>query len=138
MLDPSNLPAQAKEPWRDNKTRMGGGIVVDGGSHWLRPMRMWMGEIVEVVAALDYPFGAMEGESLAHAVLRFESGKTGAFHALRHTIVNEPDPWWRITGTTGEIVIDHGCTRGVMLFDSEHPEGLQVTGDARLRQVVCA
>ena len=126
VLNPTQLPSVAKEPWRMEKMRMGGGIVIDGGSHWLRPMRMWMGEVVEVVASLAYPYAAMQGESLAHALLRFESGKTATFIGLRHTVLNEPDPWWRITGSSGEIIIDHGCRRGVMLFDPAHPDGEQI------------
>ncbi len=128
VLDPTKLPSLAKEPWREERARMGGGIVIDGGSHWLRPLRMWMGEIEEVVAVVGHPFGAMEGESLADVILAFESGSTATFHALRHTSVNEPDPWWRITGTEGEIVIDHGCTRGVVLFEGASPDGLRVGG----------
>ena len=125
-MDLAKIPSVAKEPWRSDKMRTGGGIMIDGASHWLRPMRMWMGEIVEVVAALGHPLEEMEGESLAHAVLRFESGKTGAFHALRYSVVNEPDPWWRVTGTSGEIIIDEGCARGVVLYEPEHPKGVQV------------
>ena len=128
VLDPTRLPSLAKEPWREARARSGGGIVIDGGSHWLRPMRMWLGEITEVVATIGHPHDAMEGESLAHAILRFESGKTGTFHALRHVVVNQPDPWWRITGTTGEIVIDHACARGVVLFEPGQRDGLQVGG----------
>ena len=33
------------KPWRYEKGRTGGGITIDGGSHWIRPLRMWMGEL---------------------------------------------------------------------------------------------
>ena len=39
-------------------------------------------EIDEVVAALDYPLERMEGESLARALIRFQSGKIAAFDAM--------------------------------------------------------
>jgi len=44
-------------PWRYNKEVTGGGICIDGGSHWIRPLRMWLGEIEEVIA--QHP-GVME------------------------------------------------------------------------------
>ncbi len=117
-----------KKPWRYEQKRTGGGVIIDGGSHWLRPLRMWMGEIDEVVAALDYPLGRMEGESLARALIRFQSGKIAAFDAMMLDSVLGPDPWWRIIGTKGEIILDSGFggLGGVRLFDAEHRDGLQV------------
>ena len=61
------------QPWR-NRRAAGGGVVIDTGSHWLRPLRVWLGEADEVVAALGHPHPDMEGESLCRALLRFESG----------------------------------------------------------------
>ena len=117
-----------KKPWRYDQKRTGGGVIIDGGSHWLRPLRMWMGEIDEVVAALDYPLERMEGESLARALIRFQSGKVAAFDAMTLDTVLGPDPWWRIIGTQGEIILDSGFggLGGVRLFDAEHRDGLQV------------
>ena len=89
------------KPWRYEKERTGGGIVIDGGAHWLRPMRMWLGEIDEVIAALGYPHERMEGESLARALMRFQSGIIAQFDAMMLETVLGPDPWWRITGTKG-------------------------------------
>ena len=117
-----------KKPWRYDKKRTGGGVIIDGGSHWLRPLRMWMGEIDEVVAALDYPLERMEGESLARALIRFQSGKIAAFDAMMLDTVLGPDPWWRIIGTRGEISLDSGFggLGGVRLFDADHRDGLQI------------
>ena len=53
-----------EKPWRFELERTGGGITIDGGSHWIRPLRMWLGEIDEVVGVTDRPLSAMEGESL--------------------------------------------------------------------------
>ncbi len=61
-------------PWRFDRAIAGGGIAIDTGSHWIRPLRMWLGEVDEVVAALGRPFAQMEGESLVRALLRFRSG----------------------------------------------------------------
>ena len=112
-----------EKPWRYEKARTGGGITVDGGSHWIRPLRMWMGEIDEVVATIGHPLKQMEGESLARALLRFRSGKVAIFDAMMIDTVFAPEPWWRITGTKGEITIDGGFEGGIKLFDPENRRG---------------
>ena len=114
-------PNEAR-PWRFDAARMGGGIVIDGGSHWIRPLRMWFGEIDAVVATLGRPLGKMDGESLAHALLRFRSGRTAAFEALYCDSILGPDDLWRITGTEGEIAIG-GPDRAVRLYNDAHREG---------------
>ncbi len=30
-------------PWRFDRAAAGGGVVIDTGSHWLRPLRVWLG-----------------------------------------------------------------------------------------------
>jgi UDP-N-acetyl-2-amino-2-deoxyglucuronate dehydrogenase len=117
-----------KQSWRCEMASSGGGIVLDGGSHWLRPLRMWMGEVDEVIAALGHPVAQMQGESLARALLRFESGKLATFDAMLYDTAMAPGPWWRITGTQGEITIDDGMASngGVYLYNAEHPQGSQV------------
>lgn len=85
------------KPWRYDKEVAGGGIVIDGGSHWIRPLRMWLGEIDEVVATLGYPLAEMDGESLARALCRFKSGAVAVFLDWDWTIFHMPcwrgDPW---------------------------------------------
>jgi predicted dehydrogenase len=115
-----------QKPWRFDKARTGGGIAIDGGSHWLRPLRMWLGEIDEVVAAIDHPLAPMEGESLVRALLRFRSGKVAGFDAMMVASILGPEPWWRVTGTLGEIVIEGGFTGALRLFDSDHRDGALV------------
>ncbi len=112
-----------KKPWRYQQQRTGGGITIDGGSHWMRPLRMWMGEIDEVVAVVDHPLEQMEGESLMRALLRFQSGKVAVFDAMMLDTIMAPDPWWRITGTEGELVIDNGFEGGLHLYDADHRQG---------------
>ena len=40
------LPPHAA--WRASLAQSGGGVIMDGGAHWIRPLRMIMGEIEEV------------------------------------------------------------------------------------------
>ena len=113
--------------WRFSSSQTGGGIAIDGGSHWIRPLRMWMGEIQEVMGVLGHPLQAMEGESMVRSLLRFESGKVAAFDALMTNSVMAPEPWWRITGTKGEIIIEDGLEKGgLLLYNAEHRSGHRV------------
>ena len=73
---------QDEQPWRLDRDMTGGGITIDGGSHWLRPLRMWLGEVDEVVAVLDHPVAEMQGESHVRSLMRFRSGKFATYDAL--------------------------------------------------------
>lgn len=109
--------------WRLNQKRTGGGVTVDGGAHWIRPLRMWFGEIEEVVGVLGYPLKQMEGESLMRSIVRFQSGKSAILDAMMIDTVFAPDDWWRITGSKGEITIGGGFDGGITLWDRDHRDG---------------
>ncbi len=111
------------DPWRMQAAKTGGGIVVDGSSHWIRPLRNWIGEIESLVAVIAHPFTAMEGESQCQAILRFESGKTAVFEALTIDGVIGPQDWWRITGTKGEIAIRDSFEGELIICDQTTPRG---------------
>lgn len=116
----------ADRPWRMDRAAAGGGVAIDGGSHWIRPLRMLMGEIDEVVAALARPFTGMDGESLVRALLRFRNGTVGSFDALLTAAPLGPEVFFRVTGSAGEITID-GLGR-VVLFDGCNPGRGEVIG----------
>ncbi len=111
-------------PWRFDRAMAGGGIAIDTGSHWIRPLRMWLGEVDEVTAALGRPFGEMEGESLVRALLRFRSGVVASFDALLTEAPLAPEVLFRITGSRGEIAIE-GVGRTV-LYDADNRKGRAV------------
>jgi predicted dehydrogenase len=111
-------------PWRFDRAAAGGGVAIDAGSHWIRPLRMWLGEIREVVAALGYPYPGMEGESLCRALCRFDGGRIAVFDALLAPGPLGPEPLFRITGTKGELTIE-GIGR-VKLYDGTEPRGTVV------------
>lgn len=115
-----------RKAWRLDRGRTGGGICIDGGSHWIRPLRMWLGEVDEVVAVVGRPLENMEGESLCRALLRFRSGTVASFDAMMLDTVLGPEPWWRITGQKGEILIDGGFAGGLRLYDAADRQGRQV------------
>jgi len=112
--------------WRMNRQQTGGGICIDTGSHYIRPLRLWLGEIDEVVAAMEQPYETMEGESLARALFRFRSGRVASFNLLITGAPTARQDVFRITGTKGEIVI--GLV-DVTLYNAEHFQGVRVGAD---------
>jgi predicted dehydrogenase len=85
-------------PWRFDRAAAGGGVAIDTGSHWLRPLRVWLGEADETVAALGRPNPAI-----------------GA-------IANQP--LFTVTGTTGECTIEG--SGWVKLFDGKDWKGTKI------------
>ena len=117
-------------PWRFDLQRTGGGVVIDGGAHWIRPLRVWLGEIDAVTGTTGRPIAGMDGESLAQALLRFESGVIASFMALTSPANLSDMPWFRVMGTKGEVLIRGGFEGGgVELYDEDHPEGRTLPGD---------
>jgi predicted dehydrogenase len=111
-------------PWRFDRVATGGGIALDVGSHWIRPLRIWLGEIDAACGALGFPAHEMEGESLVRALLRFRSGVCATFEAsMIPEAILAPDAMFRITGTRGEIVIDGTMGGRLVLYDAEHQNG---------------
>ncbi len=110
--------------WRLDNRVAGGGIALDTGSHWIRPLRMWLGEVEEVVGALGRPYAAMQGESLVRALLRFRSGVVASLDGIMKEPPFVPEPMFRITGTCGEITVERPGR--VLLWTADDPDGRQV------------
>ena len=125
LFSPALPQFHAPGSWRLSRERMGGGVALDTGSHFMRPLRMWLGEIDEVVAAMERPFAAMEGESLARALFRFRSGVVASFCLLIAEGALAPQDTFRITGTRGELTL----AAGVKLYDAESPRGRALQPD---------
>lgn len=120
--------------WRGSLQRAGGGIGLDGGLHWLRPLREWCGRTARVTGVTRRhlaPALQCEGEVLAHALLEMEepppasgSGTSQVLKQPEHSggplvatyscnmlatapMAHDCCPYFRITGNQGELVI-HG------------------------------
>lgn len=115
-------------PWRYRLERAGGGLAIDGGAHWIRPLRMMLGEIDAVVAVAGHHVDRMEGESWFQALLRFRSGRTATFEAFATNQPAAPAELFRVTGTGGELVIPGPdfVDAELRLHDPEHPDGTEV------------
>ena len=116
-------PLQGPRPWRYELAQAGGGICIDGGAHWIRPLRMWLGEIDEVVAVTGHLVTEMEGESFARSLLRFESGVVAVFDAIYGEVFVGPGEEFRITGTSGELVVEKGLDGRLLHYNCSHPDG---------------
>lgn len=126
FYDPLTHDPDQPRPWRFVLSRAGGGIGIDGGAHWIRPLRMLLGEIEAAVATTGRHVDDMEGESFVHALFRFASGVTASFDALLHASPVAPTEDFRVTGTGGEIVIEHGRDGRLLLYNAANPDGRNV------------
>ena len=126
FYDPLTHDPRAPKPWRFDLARAGGGIVIDGGAHWIRPLRMMLGEVDEVVGVSGRHVPGMEGESWAQALFRFRSGVTATFNMLLYDSPVGATHDFRITGTAGEIIIEHGQEGRLLLFNESNPDGKEL------------
>ena len=87
---------------------MGGGLLIDGGIHYLHLLRAWVGPVEEVMAmAPPSVFAGLEGEDTVFLLLRFRSG---AVATLANSVAAPGLPRWQwtwVTGTEGSLGIDH-------------------------------
>ena len=94
--------------WRSRRAEMGGGILIDGGIHYLHLLRSWGGP-VETVTAASPPnvFPELLAEDTVFLLLRFRSG---AVATLANSVAAPGLPRWQwtwVTGTEGSLGIDH-------------------------------
>ena len=118
VLDPDKPP-----PWRYSLAISGGGLTIDGGAHWIRPLRMMMGEIDEVIGVAGRHVPRMEGESWSRMLMKFENGTVGTLSCQNVLHAAGPVDLFRVTGSTGELKITGGRDGQLILFNTEHPRG---------------
>jgi predicted dehydrogenase len=87
---------------------MGGGLLIDGGIHYLHLLRAWIGPVDEVMAmAPPRAFVGLEGEDTIFLLLRFRSG---AVATLANSVAAPRLPRWQwtwVTGADGSLGVDH-------------------------------
>ncbi|MEE6247460.1 MAG: Gfo/Idh/MocA family oxidoreductase [Pseudomonadota bacterium] len=110
-------------PWRYNLAKAGGGVTIDGGAHWIRPLRMMMGEVDEVIGVAGRHIPQMQGESWSRLLLKFENGSVATLACQNVLYAAGPVEMFRITGTEGEIQITGGRNGELILFNPDHPKG---------------
>jgi predicted dehydrogenase len=99
-----------REPtgWRRRREEMGGGLLIDGGIHYLHLLRAWAGP-VEDVMAMSPPtaFPGVEGEDTIFLLLRFRSGAVGTLVNSVAAPALPRSQWAWVTGTEGSLGVDH-------------------------------
>jgi predicted dehydrogenase len=113
----------APPPWRYSLAKAGGGLTIDGGAHWIRPLRIMLGEVDEVIGVTGRHVSRMEGESWSQSILRFRSGVTAMFDAMNVAAPFAPYDLFRVTGDAGELVITGGAHGALTLFNAGSPRG---------------
>jgi len=73
------------QSWRSKIDQGGGGIAMDGGTHWIRPLRLWFGEVVGVQGTTVRLSEDAEGETLAKAI--FHHGTCLLYSSFRALLV---------------------------------------------------
>jgi len=87
---------------------MGGGLLIDGGIHYLHLLRDWAGPVERVVAVTPpNTFSDIEGEDTVFLLLRYRSGAVGALMNSVAAPALRRSQWAWLTGTEGSLGVDH-------------------------------
>jgi predicted dehydrogenase len=99
-----------REPggWRRRRTDAGGGLLIDGGVHYVHLLRDWGGPIAEVTAvAPPNLFADLDGEDTAFLLMRHRSGAVSLFaNSLAAPGLPRSQSAW-VTGTEGSLGVDN-------------------------------
>lgn len=102
--------------WRCDASKLpAAGFTFDGSTHWVRPLRLWMGDVDKVVGLVGRTLDHMPGASMSQHVLKFASGKAAVLESMLGPSAISDQPFFQIQGTKGEIVID-GFEGGARLY----------------------
>lgn len=126
FYDPQRFDSNDPVPWRFRLAEAGGGVCMDGGAHWIRPMRIMLGEVEEVIASTGSHIPDRETDSFGLSLMRFQTGVVATFKAVLTTGAIGPEADFRITGSEGEIVLERGRNGRLMLYNRDHPQGKMV------------
>ena len=100
--------ARTPAGWRRQREAMGGGLLIDGGVHYVHLLRDWGGPVAAVQAVIpDNLVAGLEGEDTAFVLLRFRSGAVGQ---LANSLAAPGLPrlqWAWVTGTAGSLAVDN-------------------------------
>jgi len=111
--------------WFWDKTKAGGGAIVDLGCHCIEIIRNFVGKgnrPVEVMAWADTLVHPIEAEDNAVGLIRFESGALGQFE-VSWTFRGGMDLRDEVAGTEGTIWTNHFLRTGLEIYTSGGGDG---------------
>lgn len=95
---------RSANPWRGEKARAGGGVVLMNSSHLLDAVRFITGlEVVRVAAEIGTLIASVEVEDTAVATLRFNNGALGNLIAGAHVAGAKGSERLDLIGTQGQL-----------------------------------
>eukprot|EP00039_Didymoeca_costata_P020849 m.342624 g.342624 ORF g.342624 m.342624 type:complete len:367 (-) comp21659_c0_seq1:74-1174(-) len=93
--------------WRCDKSKLpAASFTYDGATHWIRPLRMWLGNVQSIVGVTGRSVPHMAGASCSQHIFQFHNGLTAIFESILAPEGISDQPFFRIQGSKGEIVID--------------------------------
>src|SRR5579859_315242 len=100
----SGLSGSSASPWRGQKARAGGGVLLMNTSHQLDALRYVTGlEVVSVAAHIGSLVAPVEVEDTAAVSLRFDNGALGTIFAGAHLAGETAGERCDIYGTEGQL-----------------------------------
>jgi predicted dehydrogenase len=122
----SGYAHRSANPWRGQKARAGGGVVLMNTSHQLDAMRWLTGlEIVRVSASIATLTAGVEVEDIATAALTFDNGALGSIIAMAHAVGAQGghDERFDIFGTQGQVRLPDPYGEGALRVYLRQPQG---------------
>ena len=112
--------------WRSDKT-ISGGALYDWGAHFTDWILRLVDKRVSQVTGLFHKrwWNHVTNEDQTEAVIRFEDGEVANLQASDLAAAGKPK--WRILGTQGALVMEHGDTKSVRV--TSHASGVPFEGD---------
>jgi predicted dehydrogenase len=111
--------------WRCDETKLpSASFTFDSASHWIRPLRMWMGRATRVVGVTGKSVKHMAGVSCSQHIIQFESKKAAIFETMLAPKAIADEPFFVLQGTEGEIVVEGfggGCTLHTLAPGTNEP-----------------
>lgn len=93
--------------WRCDASKLpAASFTFDGATHWIRPLRLWLGEVASVAGTGGRTLDHMPGTSMSQHILKFDNGRAAIFESLLAPGAISDQPFFTIQGTEGELVLD--------------------------------
>lgn len=120
LIQVNSLQYYTPPGWRAVKEKMGGGVLIDRGIHFVNYLRLVGGRIKSVFATFNHEtISGMEGEDTATLLVKFHSGATGQLTVSWGIRTPMPWPWLAVYGSKGSM---YDIGDGFYVYSASDPE----------------